>query len=223
MKNFLPSSLVGLLACVAISAHAEEKKLENVQIATDMPALQRGAETVATTCVGCHSLKYIKYSDLLNLGIAKEKVDTWRGTQPLGSSLQAQMPEDAARAAFGGAAPPDLSLMAAAREGGGRYLYSYLVGYHMNEKGELTNNVFPETRMPDVLGAAGATDAQQRSDVGSKASDVSAFLVWAADPHAQERKTLGFYVLVYVALMTALLFLWKKQIWHDIDSQPKIK
>jgi|SRR5271169_971656 len=222
MKNFLPGLLAGLLACVALSAHAAEKKLENVQIAMDMPALERGAEAVATICVGCHSLKYIKYRDLLNLGIAQDKVDAWRGAQSLDSTLQAQMPEDAARAAFGGAAPPDLSLMTAAREGGGRYLYSYLVGYHMNDKDELTNNVFPETRMPDVLGAASAADAQQRTNLDSKANDISAFLVWAADPHAQERKRLGFYVLAYVALMTVLLFLWKKQIWRDIDLRPKI-
>lgn len=222
MKKFLPKLLVGLLACVAFPAQATEAKLEQVELASDLPTLERGAETVATVCVGCHSLKYIKYRDLLNLGINKDKVDAWRNGQSLDTTLQAQMPEDAARAAFGGAAPPDLSLMAAAREGGGRYLYSYLVGYHTNDKGDLTNNVFPETRMPDVLGAAGAADEQQRSEIASKAKEVSAFLVWTADPHAQERKRLGFYVLAYVALLTALLFMWKQQIWRDIDTRPKI-
>lgn len=223
MKKNLPGLLAGLLACVAMSAQATEAKLEQVELAGGLPAQERGAETVATVCVGCHSLKYIKYRDLLNLGINKDKVDAWRSGQSLDATLQAQMPEEAARAAFGGAAPPDLSLMAAAREGGGRYLYSYLIGYHMNEKGELTNRVFPETRMPDVLGAAGATDVQQRDEVASKANDISTFLVWAADPRAEERKRIGIYVLAYMALMTALLYLWKKQVWRDIDMRPKIK
>ena len=215
--------LAGLLACAAFSAHAAEAKLEQVELASDLPTLERGAETVATVCVGCHNLKYIKYRDLVNLGIGKDKVDAWRNGQSLDTALQAQMPEDAARAAFGGVAPPDLSLMAAAREGGGRYLYSYLTGYHMNDKGDLTNKVFPETRMPDVLGAASAADEKQRGEIDSKAKEVSAFLIWAADPHAQERKRMGVYVLAYVAIMTILLFLWKKQIWRDIDMRPKIE
>lgn len=223
MKKFLPELLAALLACATFAAHANEAHLEQVELANDRPTLERGAETVATVCAGCHSLKYIKYRDLLHLGISQDKVDVWRNAQPLDSTLQAQMPADAASAAFGGAIPPDLSLMAAAREGGGRYLYSYLIGYHMNDKGELTNKVFPETRMPDILGAAGAADEQQRNGIANKAKDVSAFLVWAADPHAQERKRLGIYVLIYVALMTALLFMWKQQIWRDIDMRPKIE
>lgn len=222
MKKFLLRILAGLLAYAALSAYANEAKLEQVELANDLPTLERGAETVATVCVGCHGLKYIKYRDLLNLGINKDKVEAWRNGQALDTAIQAQMPEEAARASFGGATPPDLSLIAAAREGGGRYLYSYLVGYHMSNKGELSNKVFPETRMPDVLGAADAANEQQRGEIANKAKEVSAFLTWAADPHAQERKRMGIYVLIYVALMTVLLFMWKQQIWRDIDTQPKI-
>lgn len=212
-----------LFMSAAISAHAAETKLLDVEVATDLPTLERGAETVATVCGGCHGLKYIKYRDLLKLGIAKDKVDAWRNGQPLDSVMQPQLTEDAARASFNGVVPPDLSLMAAAREGGPRYLYSYLTGYHMNDKGELSNSVFPETRMPDVLGAATVADDQQRSELNGKAREVSSFLAWAADPHAQERKQLGYYVLAYVAFMTLLLFLWKQQIWRDIDKRPKIE
>ncbi len=222
MKNFLSVSLAGLLTCATLGAHATEAKLESVELPSDLPAMERGAETVVTVCSGCHSLKYIKYRDLQNLGIAKDKVDAWRNSQPLDSTLQAQMSESDARAAFS-AAPPDLSLMAAAREGGGNYLFAYLTGYHKNDKGDLTNRVFPETRMPDILSAADATDEKQRAELETKAKEVSAFLVWAADPHAAERKRLGYYVLSYVALMTLLLYLWKKQIWREIDKQPKIK
>jgi len=222
MKTFLTGLPMALLACAALSAQATEAKLEQVELANDLPTLERGAETVATVCTGCHGLKYIKFRDLLTLGIDKDKVEAWRNGQPLDNTLQAQMPEDAARAAFNGAAPPDLSLMAAAREGGGNYLYSYLTGYHKNEKGELTNSVFTGTQMPDILAAADATDEKQRADVEAKAKEVSSFLVWAADPHAQERKRMGYYVLVYVAFMTVLLYLWKKRIWREIDKRPKI-
>ncbi len=223
MKKYLPVSFAGILACAALATHATEAKLEPVDLPNDLPALERGAETVATVCTGCHGLKYIKYSDLLHLGIAKEKVEAWRNGQPLESSLQAQMTENDARAAFNGATPPDLSLIAAAREGGGNYLYAYLTGYHKNEKGELSNSVFKGTQMPDVLAGADATDEKQRADVETKAKEVSAFLVWTSDPRAEERKRLGYYVLGYVAFMTLLLYLWKKRIWREIDKQPKIK
>jgi ubiquinol-cytochrome c reductase cytochrome c1 subunit len=227
MKKSLLTSLhaflAGLLACMALAAPAAETKLEPVALPEDLPSLERGAETVVTVCAGCHGLKYIKYRDLLNRGIDKDKVEAWRNGQPLDNALQAQMTEDAARAAFSGATPPDLSLIAAAREGGGNYLYAYLTGYHKTGKGDLTNTVFPQTQMPDILAAADAADEKQRAEVETKAKEISAFLVWAADPHAEERKRMGYYVLGYVAFMTLLLFLWKNRIWREIDKQPKIK
>lgn len=222
MKKILSELLAALLACTVFSSFANEVKLEQIELANDQPTLERGAGTVVTVCMGCHSLKYIRYRDLLHLGIAKDKIDAWRGSQPLNSALQSQLSADDASAAFGGARPPDLSLMAAAREGEGRYLYSYLIGYHINDKGVLSNKVFPETRMPDILDAASATDKQQRTEISNKAKDVSSFLIWAADPHAQERKHIGIYVLIYVALMTALLFMWKMRIWRDVDMRPKV-
>lgn len=221
--NFIKKSIFFMLALLPLCAAAnEEVKLDESPIPTDMASIQRGAEEVVTTCGGCHGLKYIKYRNLLALGFAKDKVDGWRGSLAMDASLPPQMPGEDAKAAFG-VEPPDLSLMAAAREGGGHYLYSYLTGYHINDKGELTNSVFTVTRMPDVLGLSAVTDPQQRAKIEGTAKDVSAFLVWAADPHAQERKKLGYYVLIYVAIMTVLLYLWKKQIWRDIDRQPKIE
>ena len=223
MLASLQVSLAAMLACAALAAQGAETKLESVALPDDLPSLERGAETVVTVCTGCHSLKYIKYRDLMNLGIAKDKVEAWRNGQTLDTALQAQMTEEAARATFSGTAPPDLSLMAAAREGEGNYLFAYLTGYHKNEKGDLTNSVFPQTRMPDILGAADTTDEKQRAELETKAKEVTAFLTWAADPHAQERMRLGYYVLGYVAFMTLLLFLWKKRIWREIDKRPKIK
>jgi ubiquinol-cytochrome c reductase cytochrome c1 subunit len=218
-KHFLLALLLGLLP---LAAAGEELKLDESPIPTDRASIQRGAEEIMSTCNGCHGLKYIKYRDLLTLGFPKDKVDGWRGSNPMDASLQPQMSAADATVSFG-VAPPDLSLMAAAREGGGHYLYSYLTGYHLNDKGELTNSVFSVTRMPDVLGLSSISDPQQRAPIEKTAKDVSAFLVWAADPHAQERTHMGYYVLAYVFVMTILLYLWKKQIWRDIDRQPKIE
>ena len=209
------------LGLLPLFAMAEEAKLDESPIPTDRASIQRGAEEVITVCSGCHGLEYIHYRDLLTLGFAKSKVDGWRGSNPMGMSLKPQMPPAIAKASFG-VAPPDLSLMAAAREGEGHYIYSYLTGYHMKD-GKLTNSVFPVTRMPDILGLSLITDPQQRAKTEKTARDISAFLVWAADPHAQQRRHMGYYVLGFVFVMTVLLRFWKKQIWRDIDSLPKIE
>lgn len=213
--------LFAMLASLSFSAGAAEE-FPDAHLPQDLPTLQRGAETITTVCLSCHSLKYIKFTDLKTLGVAKDKLDAWRGSKKMTDPLTGMMDEATARASFNGVVPPDLSLIAAAREGGGNYLYAYLVGYHSDGKGNTTNSVYPVTRMPDVLGAADAKDDKQRAEVDGKAKDVSAFLVWASDPHAAERKRDGYFVLGYVAFMTVLLFLWKNQIWREIDKRPKI-
>lgn len=221
-KKTIRRMFIGMtLGLLCTTAQASEKlKLDESPIPSDNAAIQRGAAEVATTCGSCHGLKYIKYRDLVALGISKDKVDSWRGNNPVDGSMKPQMDAVSSKASFG-VVPPDLSLMAAAREGGGHYIYSYLTGYHIKD-GKLTNSVFPVTRMPDILGLSMITDPQQRASVEKTAKDVSAFLVWASDPHAAQRKSMGKYVLGYVFLMTILLFLWKKRIWHEIDRQPKI-
>ena len=205
--------------CVlTINAWAEEGlPLNKVEVATDLPALERGADTVMSVCMGCHSLKYIRYRDLARLGIAKQKVDGWRGSNPMGASLTSQMPADAAMASFG-KAPPDLSLMAKAREGGPDYLYSYLLGYYTTPEGTLGNHYYPPTKMPDVLGVAGVSDPAQRKELEQKAREITSFLLWAADPHAQERHELGYYVIGYLVLLTTLLFFLKQRIWSRLDN-----
>lgn len=223
MKTLRTLLSVLLLAWLPSGAHANEAVLDHSPLPEDNAARVRGAEIVASNCNGCHALKYLRYRHLLNLGVSQDQVDEWRGSQSLDAVLAAQMSDEAAKESFGGVVPPDLSLMAHAREGGGHYLYSYLTGYHTTQNGALSNAVFPETRMPDVLGIATATNARQRTDIQAQAKDVSAFLVWAADPHAPERKHLGIYVLAYLACMTVLLYLWKRRIWARIDQEPPIE
>ncbi|MEW6562441.1 MAG: cytochrome c1 [Pseudomonadota bacterium] len=221
MRNTLLSAL--LLALLSGTAGAEETKLDMSSLPDDLAARLRGMDTVVTNCNGCHSLKYIKYRDLVKLGAAPAKVDGWRGDKPLDAPLSAQLSENDARESFGGVVPPDLSLMAAAREGGAHYLYSYLTGYRTDAKGGTVNTVFPETRMPDVLGIAAETDMQKRAEIAEHTKEVTAFLTWAADPHADERRRLGKYVIGYLAVLTMLLYVWKRRIWRRIDSQPPIE
>lgn len=209
--------LMTLLAasCIAASAQAFEAKLETVKVGGDVQTVERGVEAMMNACHSCHSMKYIKYRDLVSFGIDKQKVDAWRGDQPMDAAILAQMSESDAIQAYGKASP-DLSLIAKARDGGASNVYSYLIGYYVTPDGKPGNHIFPETRMPDILGMSGVTDAAQRTEIQGKARDIVSFLVWASDPHEQERHTLGYYVLGYLFVLTFLLYLVKNQIWSRL-------
>lgn len=212
MKSLLPLMLLG----ITLSASASEVPLQTVHPQSDVPALGRGAEGLMNNCHSCHSLKYIKYRDLSKLGISKQKVDEWRGDQPLDAPLLAQMSEADAILSFG-KAPPDLSLMSKAREGGANYVYSYLLGYYLTPQGIPGNHYYPETKMPDPLGIIGVTDAAQLTEIQGKARDIVSFLAWAADPHEAQRIHLGYYVIGYLLVLTLLLYFLKNQIWSRLE------
>jgi cytochrome c1 len=149
--------------------------------------------------------------------------------------------ERAARAANGGALPTDLSLITKARaefntfqqitrgSGGPEYVYSVLTGYEAEppelaaEKppGRFYNPYFAGGQwisMPPPL-----TDGQVTFDDGAPntvadmARDVSAFLAWAAEPKLEERKALGFQVVIYLIVFAALVYICKQRIWSGVE------
>ena len=148
--------------------------------------------------------------------------------------------EAAARASNGGALPPDMSLLAKARTEGPDYIYSLLTGYvdppkgltvpaggHYNPyfPGDLTSawhgdhNSVPKggfIAMAAPLKADLVTfDDGTKSTLDQQAKDVSAFLMWAAEPKLEERKQTGFAVLIYLVLLSGLLYASYKAVWRN--------
>ncbi len=187
-----------------------------VPIPSDAASVQHGAETVTSLCMNCHSLKYIRYRNLLTLGVDRDTLDLWKGDKHLNSPLFSLMPADMARASFG-KEPPDLSLITAAREGGGQYVYRLLTGFYTTEDNTTDNHEFPGIAMPDVLGYSFQGSDADRRQIERTAADVAAFLEWAAEPNAGFRIKLGGFVIVYLVILTTLLFLWKRRIWKGVD------
>lgn len=110
------------------------------------------------------------------------------------------------------------------QEAGADYIYGLLTGYKEAPKGfKLADGMsynagFPghQIAMPQpALGTAGyankalATPEQQ-------ARDVTAFLAWAADPSLEQRKRIGWQVMLYLLITTVLLYLGKKRIWSKL-------
>jgi cytochrome c1 len=138
--------------------------------------------------------------------------------------------ELAARAANNNAYPPDLSVIIKARPNGENYVYSLLTGYSEPPAsfsllpGLNYNEYFPnhQIAMPKPLASDGqvtyAPDAgNPAATIDQMAKDVVAFLAWASEPKMEERKELGVKVMIFLALLSVLLFLAYRQLWKDVD------
>jgi ubiquinol-cytochrome c reductase cytochrome c1 subunit len=149
---------------------------------------------------------------------------------------------EAAAASNNGAAPPDFSLIAKARgitrgfpqfvfdiftqyqTGGPDYIYSLLTGYD-EEKPEHIEVAEGTHYNPYFANASALAMAKPIADdqvtyddgapqtVDQYAHDVSAFLMWAAEPHLEERKRTGFMVMVFLVIFTGLIYLTKKSVY----------
>ncbi len=149
--------------------------------------------------------------------------------------------DEAARAANGGGLPPDLTLIIKAREDGERYVYSLLTGYApapvgLNvAAGKSYNPYFPGDLTATWTGPAdkvppGGTigmplqltqdrvtyDDGVKATPDQEAKDVVAFLAWAAEPHADERKEMGLAVMIYLLLFAGVLYASYRMIWRKV-------
>ena len=151
--------------------------------------------------------------------------------------------EQAARASNGGAAPPDLSLITKARsyergfpwfvfdfftqyqEQGPDYVAAILQGFEDTPpagfklpEGSYYNKYFPghAIKMPKPLQDGQVTfDDGSPTTVAQYAKDVTTFLMWAAEPHMEARKQLGFQVFVFLVIFVGLMYFTKKKVWAD--------
>ena len=133
--------------------------------------------------------------------------------------------EQAARAANGGAHPPDLSTIVKARAGHTDYVYDILTGFKKPPAGVKMNagmhynTAFPghQIAMPPPL-SDGAVDYKDgtKATVPQMAHDVATFLTWASYPEMEARKRLGLKVLFFLVILTIVLYGAKRRIWSDV-------
>jgi len=209
----------------------------------DKQSIQRGYQVYKEVCQVCHSLKYLHYRDLEQVGFSADEVKAIAASYQVndGPNDEGQMferpgrpsdlfvspypNEQAARAANNGAYPHDLSLMIKARKDGANYVYSLLTGYtnapegFQISDGLYYNPYFPgrQIAMPTPL-TAGQVEYQDGTEnsVEQMSQDLVNFLQWAAEPEMEARKILGLKVLLYLLVFTILFYLVKKKIWRDL-------
>ena len=215
----------------------------------DRGSLQRGYQVYTEVCAACHSMKYVSYRNLAEKGGPEFSVEQAKAiaasfevtdgpnadgemfTRPGKLSDKFVMPYEnvkAAQAANGGAYPPDMSVLVKARGGGANYIYSLLQGYedppigikldegvHYN-KYMYGNKIKMANPLSDgLVEYADGTNAS----VEQMSKDVTTFLMWTAEPHLEARHRMGFKAVVYLIILTILVYFSMKRIWSRIETE----
>jgi ubiquinol-cytochrome c reductase cytochrome c1 subunit len=236
----------------------------------DRNQLQRGYKVYREVCASCHGMDLMYFRTLAEPGgpfydshqaspaenrwvkaLAAEvqiaDIDTETGEPIMRDGTAAdRFPNPypnatAAAAANGGAAPPDLSVMAKARHDGANYIYSLLTGYaaipqglqirpgqYYNEymAGDLTP-FMPEgtahvppggfIAMPNPLTDGQVTyDDDTVASADQMAKDVAAYIAWASDPKQVQRKQTGIGVLIFLFIFAGVTYLSYRRIWKGM-------
>ena len=209
----------------------------------DRAAQQRGFKVYTEVCASCHGLQYVAFRNLSALGYDEEAIKAIAanytvvdGPNDSGEMFEREArPSDrfpppfpnanAARAAMGGAYPPDLSLMAKKRAGGADYIHALLIGYEEAPAGEdvpdgqYWNKYFPGHRiaMPPPLYEDGVQfDDGTPATVEQMSSDLATFLTWTAEPMLETRKRMGVKAILFLLVLTGLLYAVKRKVWANL-------
>ena len=215
----------------------------------DRASLQRGYQVYTEVCAACHSMKYLSYRNLSEKGgpefsVAQAKAiaasfEVTDGPNADGEMFQRPgklsdkfvMPYEnvkAAEAANGGAYPPDMSVLVKARGGGVDYIYSLLQGYEDAPSGMILddgvhynkymygNKIKMSAPLSD--GIIEYSDGTNPT-VEQMSKDVTTFLMWAAEPSLEARHQMGFKAIVYLIILTTLVYFSMKRIWSRVKSE----
>ena len=210
----------------------------------DRASAQRGFQVYREVCAACHSLDFIAFRNLQDLGFSEDEVKALsaeytvvdgpddegemyeRDGKPFDQFPAPYPNENAARAANGGAYPPDLSLITKARANGTNYVYSLLLGYSDEPPADVEvsdgmsyNTYYPghQIAMAQPLYEESVEYADgTEATLEQHAADIATFLTWTAEPKLEERKGMGLKVMIFLVILTALFYATKRKIWADL-------
>ena len=211
---------------------------ENIELSkapvdlTDNQSLQRGARTFTNYCLNCHSAKYMRYSNLQDIGLSAETIknDLLFTGNKIGDTMSVNMSMKDSKKWFG-ASPPDLSVVARSR--GADWIYSYMRGFYRDPTRPMgwNNTVYVNSAMPHILWelegekilnpktkklekfSSGKLNAKEYD---ATIADLTNYLVYMSEPDQLKRKKMGYYVIGFLLLLLFLTIKLKKEYWRDI-------
>jgi ubiquinol-cytochrome c reductase cytochrome c1 subunit len=238
MKKFLIALLFAPVLAFAAGANVPVDKWPGS--VSDKAALQNGAKLFVNYCLNCHGASYMRYKNLMDLGLTEQQVkeNLMFTSDKIGDLMTVAARYDEQKQWFG-AMPPDLTILARARGslgnpgGGADWLYTYLRTFYQDDKRPTGwNNVaFEAVGMPHVLWELQGTQVMNHethklelavpgkmspAEYDKAMSDLVGFMVWMGEPQQEFRRTLGYFVLAFLALLFVVAYALKKEYWKDI-------
>ncbi len=223
-NSFLAAIAASLALAVAPAAFAAGGPVAldatPAQKLSDRAAMQNGAKTFMSYCLGCHGLSAMRYSRLADIGMTEEQIKAVMppGAKP-GDYIRTSLNRAEAKDWFG-AAPPDLSVTARSRSShsgtGTDWIYTFLRTYYEDASRPTgwNNKTYVGVGMPHVL-----WDAQKSkppAEFDSMVGDLAAFLNYVAEPAQFSRKTIGMVVMAFLAIFFVLAWRLNKVYWKNI-------
>lgn len=225
--------ILTMIILVSVSTHtlAEEGVPENLVLAKapidrfDIQSIKRGAKFFANTCMTCHTAEYLRYDKLAHeAGVTIEKMPLHVTTWPFGVK------------------PPDLSLEASVR--GVDWIYTYLHSFYRDTTRPTgyNNLLIPGTAMMDIVAPLQGeqelvknpmsdllhqyqwydlvkltkTGSMTPEEFDATIADVVNFLAYAAEPYYIEQHHIGYWVLVFLAVLFVLVLALKREYWKEL-------
>lgn len=196
----------------------------------DMESVKRGAKFFATTCMSCHTMKYLQYDKIAQeAGITLDKMPLNVKTWPYGVT------------------PPDLSLEADIR--GVDWIYTYLHSFYKDTARPTgaNNLLVPNTAMPGIVSAFQGEQLLRSGNITSgiiysnlqwydvlvltkqgsmtpeqfdaTMADLVNFLAYAAQPFHNEQQTIGWWVLGFLVILFVMMYILKQEYWKDVKKR----
>ena len=199
----------------------------------DNASLQRGARTFINNCLNCHSANYMRYNRLVDIGLTEKEIENnflFAG-QKVGDTMQIAMnPKDAKK--WFGVAPPDLTVEVRAR--GADWVYAYMRSFYKDDStpSGWNNLVFDKVAMPHVFYQQQGVQVLNHethkleliepgtlspSEYNVLVGDLTNYMAYMAEPAKAQRKSIGVWVLLFLAVLLVLTKKLKSAYWKDID------
>jgi len=250
MKKLVATTIIGLalLSPASLAAGGEDYpgKAHHVDInVRDTAAIQRGARTFTSYCLGCHGAEYMRFKRLAtDLDLPEEKVEKWLAPagKELGDAMTSSLDASDAEDLFA-AEVPDLTVIARAR--GGQYLFNYLNSFYADPSAAQgwNNLAFPNSAMPHVLWQLQGVrkpvyeehetgdgkvarelvdlelvDAgrQTQEEYEDTIHDLVTLMVYLSEPSQLQRTGMGIWVILYLLVFAGLAYALKREYWRDI-------
>ena len=221
-----------LFAEEAMSLKKQNWSFEGIFGRYDNSTLQRGLQIYQEVCSACHGMKRLRFRELRDLGFTNDQIKQYAKTfeildgpnelgemfirpgEPSDTFVSPYKNKEEAKASFNGSYPPDLSLLLTGYEESPPKGFELTDGLYYNPYYDGKVIAMPPPLYDNAIKYIDGTNAS----LDQLSYDIVHFLNWAAEPKLQKRKSLGLKVLLFLIVLTLLLYVTMKEIWSRIEK-----